>query len=101
MISIEDFAKAEIKIAKIKEVEDHPNADRLYVVKIDLGEEERQIVAGIKSSYEKEYLIGKLIAVVTNLEPATIRGVESNGMLLAASDENSCIPFSQEKSKAW
>ncbi len=87
MITYEDFKKLEFKVAQIKEVNDHPNADRLYVITIDLGDRLKQVVAGIKSSYQKENLIGKQVVVVDNLEPAMLRGVESQGMLLAASDE--------------
>ncbi len=86
MITFDEFKKIEIKTAKILSVKDHPDADRLYVVDVDLGNEKRQIVAGIKKHYTPEELIGKDVAVIVNLEPATIRGVESNGMLLAASD---------------
>ena len=86
MITFDEFRKIEIKTAKILSVKDHPDADRLYVVDVDLGNEKRQIVAGIKKHYTPEELIGKDVAVIVNLEPATIRGVESNGMLLAASD---------------
>ena len=86
MITFEEFKKLEIKIAKIKEVNDHPNADKLYVIKIDLGDKEKQIVAGIKTSYTKEDLVGKQIVVVDNLEPALLRGIESQAMLLAAQD---------------
>lgn len=87
LISYEDFKKLDIRVAKIKEVTDHPDADKLYVVKIDLGEEERQIVAGIKPYIEKEALIGKEVVVIANMEPRKIRGIESKGMLLAAKDE--------------
>lgn len=87
MITIEDFKRLELKIAEIKEVNDHPNADKLYVITLDLGDKTKQVVAGIKSSYKKEELIGKQVVVVDNLEPAVLRGVESQGMLLAASDE--------------
>ncbi len=98
MIIIDDFAKIELKIAQIKEVEEHPNADRLYVLKIDCGEENlRQLVAGIRKGYSKEELIGKKIVIVANLEPAVIRGVESQGMLLAASDENGIAILMPEK----
>jgi len=86
MISIKDFEKIELKVGQIKEVEDHPNAEKLYILKVDVGEE-RQLVAGIKKWYGKEELIGKKVIVVTNLEPAKLRGVESNGMLLAAEDD--------------
>lgn len=88
MITYDDFKKIELKTAKILEVKDHPSADKLYVMEIDLGSEKRQIVAGIKNHYTPEELVGKSIAVVTNLEPATIRGVESKAMLLAASGDN-------------
>ncbi len=88
MVTFEEFKKLELKIAEIKEVTDHPNADRLYVLNIDLGGLTKQIVAGIKGSYAKEDLIGRQIVVVDNLEPAILRGIESQGMLLAASDEN-------------
>ena len=85
MITYEDFKKLEIKTAKIVDVRLHPDADRLYIVDIDLGTEKRQIVAGIRNFYSIDELKGKNIAVVLNLEPAVIRGVESGGMLLAAS----------------
>jgi len=87
MVAIEDFKKLELKVAKIKEVRDHPNADKLYIIIIDLGDKTKQIVAGIKSFYKKEDLVGKQVVVVDNLEPAVLRGVESQAMLLAASDE--------------
>jgi len=87
MITIEDFRKLELKVAEIKEVIEHPNADRLYVITVDLGDKQKQIVAGIRGSYQKEELIGKQVVVADNLEPAVLRGVESQGMILAASDE--------------
>jgi len=89
MITLEEFKKIELKIATIKEVTEHPDANKLYVVKIDVGAEEKQIVAGIKLKYEKEELVGKQIVVVNNLAPVVLRGVESQCMMLAASDENS------------
>lgn len=87
MVSFEEFKKLEIKVAQIKQVADHPNADKLYVLTIDLGGKQKQIVAGIKGFYSQKDLIGKQIAVVDNLEPAVLRGVESQAMLLAAQDE--------------
>ena len=89
MATIEDFKKLEIIVAQIKEVKDHPNADRLYVLKVDTGKEEKQLVAGIRQAYSKEPLVGRQIVMVNNLEPATLRGVASFGMLLAASDGDS------------
>ena len=87
MITIDDFRRLELKVAEIKEVSDHPNADKLYIVTVDLGDKLKQLVAGIKNSYSKEELIGRQVVVVDNLEPAMLRGVESQGMILAASDE--------------
>ena len=87
MATIEDFKKLEFVVAQIKEVTEHPDADRLYVLKIDIGEEEpRQLVAGIRKSYTPEQLVDRQIIVIKNLEPAVIRGVESQGMLLAVGD---------------
>ena len=87
MVSLGDFRKMELVIAQIKEANDHPDADRLYVLKVDLGSETLQLVAGIKKCYTKEQFIGRRVVIIKNLEPAVIRGVESQGMLLAASDE--------------
>jgi methionyl-tRNA synthetase len=86
-VSIEDFKKFELRVAKITEVLDHPNADKLYVLKLDVGGQAKQIVAGIKRGYAKEELVGKSIVIINNLQPALLRGVESQGMLLAASDD--------------
>lgn len=84
-INFEQFAAIDLRVAKIVAAEDHPNADKLIVLKVDLGPlGERQIVAGIKQFCQVEELVGKLIAVVVNLAPRTMRGAESQGMLLAA-----------------
>jgi len=85
-ITIDDFRNVELRVATITAAEPHPNADRLMVLQIDLGSERRQLVAGIRAHYEPAALIGRQIVVVANLQPATLRGVESQGMLLAASD---------------
>ena len=87
MATIEEFRKLELRIGEIKEVNDHPDADRLYVIIVDLGDKTKQVVAGIKNSYQKEDLVGKQVVVVDNLESALLRGIESQGMILAASDE--------------
>lgn len=82
---IEDpFSKLNIKVAEIEKVENHPNADKLYVLNINLGKEKRTIVAGLKDYYDANELKGKHICVLTNLEPAKLRGIKSQGMLLAA-----------------
>ncbi len=96
-ISIDEFKKLELKIGQIKEASDHPNADKLYLLKVDIGGEIRQLVAGIRNSYTKESLIGKYVAVVSNLQPATIRGEESQGMVLAASDKKGIALLSPDR----
>ncbi len=83
-ISFSDWEKLDLKVAKILEVEDHPRADKLYLLQVNLGSEKRQLVAGLKPYYSKDDLKGKLCIVFTNLEPAVIRGEKSEGMLLAA-----------------
>jgi len=86
MITFDDFKKLEIKVAQIKEVKPHPNADKLYILSIDIGNGTKDIIAGIKEHYAEKELIGKKIVVVNNLEPVKIRGIESSAMLLAAKD---------------
>ncbi len=97
MITIEEFRKLNIRIARIKEITDHPDADRLYIVRLAIGEEERDVVAGIKKAYTKEELWGKLVVVVENLEPAVIRGVESKGMILATQDGETLAVLSPDR----
>jgi methionine--tRNA ligase beta chain len=87
MVTFEEFKRLEMRIATIKEVHEHPNADKLYVIVIDLGNTTKQIVAGIKGSYKKEDLIGRQIVVVDNLQPVVLRGIRSEAMLLAVQDE--------------
>jgi tRNA-binding protein len=96
MASLADFQQIDLRIATVKSAELHPNADRLLVLKIDVGGEERQIVAGIRTSYEPVSLVGKQIVVVFNLEPAKLRGVESQGMLLAARDGDRVVVLTPE-----
>lgn len=86
-IPFDDFAKVDLRVAKVVHAEAHPNADRLLKLQLDDGSgAPRQICAGIKGYYTPEDLIGRHIVIVANLEPRTIRGEESRGMLLAASD---------------
>ena len=88
-ITYEDFAKLDLRVATIKEVEEIDGADKLYKMTIDVGElGERTICAGIKQHYEKDDLIGKQIVIVANLEPRKMRGIESQGLLLAAVTED-------------
>jgi len=84
-IVYDDFVKLDLRVGKIVEADEHPNADKLIVLKVDLGTEQRQIIAGIKGYYEPEALVGKSIVIVVNLSPRKMRGLESQGMLLAAS----------------
>ncbi|MCM8791323.1 MAG: methionine--tRNA ligase subunit beta [Candidatus Omnitrophica bacterium] len=97
MATYEDFRKLEFKVAKVKEVIEHPNADKLFVMTVDMGDKTKQLVAGIRVSYKKEELIGRQVVVVDNLDPATIRGVESQGMILAASDANGIAIISPDR----
>jgi methionyl-tRNA synthetase len=90
-ISYDDFAKLEFKVAKVLEVRPHPNADRLLLLHVDVGDQQKQIIAGIRQHYAPEQLVGKLIVVVNNLEPAMLRGESSNGMLLAATSGDKVI----------
>jgi methionyl-tRNA synthetase len=85
-VSFEEFSKIDFRVAEVKEAQKVKGADKLLKLKIDLGSEQREIVAGIAQAYSPEEMIGKRIVVVTNLKPAKIRGTESKGMLLAAID---------------
>lgn len=87
LIGIEDFAKVQLRVAEVLEAERVPKTDKLLRLIVSLGEEKRQIVAGIAAHYEPEQLIGKQIVVVANLKPVKLRGIESHGMLLAAKSE--------------
>lgn len=87
-ITIDEFDKMDLRIGKIMDCQDHPNADKLLVFEVKIGEDTRTIVSGIKKWYKKEDLIGKKVVVITNLKPVKLRGVESRGMILAAEDEN-------------
>ena len=106
-INYETFAKLELRVARVLEARPHPNADKLMLLKVDIGDEQKQIVAGIRQHYGPEQLAGKLIIIVNNLEPAMLRGEASNGMLLAATsgekvilltvDDPECIPGAKIK----
>jgi len=86
-INIDDFSKVELRVAQILVAERIPKADKLLRLEVDLGYEKRQILAGIAQYYEPEKLVGRKIVIVANLAPRKMRGLESNGMLLAASLE--------------
>ena len=97
MATIDDFKKLEFRIAQIKEANDHPNADKLLVLTLDLGDRQKQVVAGIKNFYSKEELVGRQVVLIDNLDPVILRGVESQGMILAGSDENTLAVISPDK----
>jgi len=96
-VSFEEFKKLNIRVCRILEVKDHPDADKLYILEVDIGGEKREAVAGLKAAYKPEELQGKLVAFVENIAPATIRGVESKGMVLAAQDDKKIVVLSPEK----
>ena len=86
-ISIDDFMKVELRVAKVLAAERVPKSNRLIKMQVDLGAEQRTVVAGIAEAYEPDALVGRTVVVVFNLKPAKLMGVESNGMVLAASPE--------------
>lgn len=89
VIAYEDFAKIELRVATVLEAAAHPNADKLLVLKVDIGGgQTRQILAGIRAYYEPAALLGKQVIVVANLAPRAMRGLESQGMVLAASTDD-------------
>lgn len=97
-ITIDDFKKVELKVGKVLECGEHPNANKLLVLKVDLGNGDvRPIVSGIKPWYQPADLLGKSVIIVANLSPATLRGVESRGMLLAASSGDQVIVLTPSK----
>ena len=102
VIQFEDFLKVDLRVATIKQAEAHPRADKLIVLQVDLGSEQRQIIAGLRGYYEPGELVGKQIVVLANLPPRNMRGMESNGMLLAAvsEDQSSVVLLTLDKEAA-
>ncbi len=96
LIGIEDFMSVELRVAKILECESVPKAKKLLKLKVDLGYEQRQVVSGIAKFYKPEELIGKKVVLVCNLKPATLCGIESNGMILASGEEQVRVVFLDE-----
>lgn len=90
-ITYDDFARLDLRVARVVLARPHPNADKLLLLEIEVGSERKQIVAGIRGHYDPDELAGRQIVIVNNLEPAMIRGEESNGMLLAASDGDAVV----------
>lgn len=96
-VTYEEFRKVVLKVATIKDVKPHPNADKLYLVTVDVGGVTKQVVAGIRPFYTEDSLKDKQVVIVENLQPAVIRGIESHGMLLAASDDNGISVLSPDR----
>ncbi len=96
-LTLDEFKKLELRVAKILDVEEIPGADRIWKLRIDTGSGEKQIVAGIKQDYTRENLLGKSVIVINNLVPSVIRGVESQGMLLAAKYDGHLSILSPDK----
>lgn len=88
IVQFDDFLKLDLRVGTVTQAELHPAADKLLVLQVDLGTEQRQLVAGIRGHYEPAALVGRQIIVVANLAPRMMRGLESKGMLLAASTED-------------
>jgi methionyl-tRNA synthetase len=86
LVKFDDFAKMDLRAAKVLEAAEHPNADKLLVLKVDLGTETRQICAPLKNHYKPDELVGKTVVVLANLEPRTMRGQVSQGMVLVANE---------------
>jgi len=97
MINFEDFSKVQIRIGLIVEAERIEGTDKLLKLKVDFGDEKRQIVSGIAEFYKPEQLIGKEFPFVVNLEPRTIRGVESQGMILAIGNNDKIVLLKPQK----
>jgi len=96
-INFEEFQKIDLRIAKVISAEKVKDSEKLLKLEIDIGKEKRQIIAGISKFYEPKELIGREIVVVVNLEPRTLMGLESQGMVLAASDEGRSILLKPDK----
>ena len=97
MIKFSDFLKLEIKIGQIVAAEEVEDADRLYKLTVDLGDETRTLAAGVAEHYSTDELIDKQVPVLTNLEPKTLRGIESQGMMLAADDNGKPVLLTPEE----
>jgi len=97
LISIEDFGKVQLRVAEVKEAEKVAGADKLLKLKVQVGDKEKQVVAGIAQFYQPQDLLGKKIIVVDNLKPATLRGITSEGMLLAAQDGKGLVLLTVDK----
>ena len=100
LISYDSFAKLDLRVATVLEAREHPNANKLLLLQIQVGEQQKQIVAGIRGHYEPQALVGRQIVIVNNLEPALLRGEESQGMLLAATDAQGVVLLKPDREMA-
>lgn len=98
-IQFDDFTKVEFKIGEVIKAEEIPNAEKLLKLSVDLGNENRQIIAGIKSAYSPDELVGKQVVIVANLEPKSMMGLESQGMILAADSDRPVLISPEVKVK--
>ncbi len=96
-ITYDDFSKLDLRVATVLTAREHPNADKLLLLTVRVGETEKQIVAGIRGHYSPDDLVGTQVIVLDNLEEAVLRGEESCGMLLAASDAGEVIVLRPDK----
>lgn len=96
-VSFDEWKRLDLRIGKIKEVKDHPNADKLIILKVDVGDKEMQLVAGLKEHYKNKELVGKKVIIFVNLRPTELRGVKSDGMILAAVDKEKVVLIVPEK----
>jgi len=97
MIKFDEWKKMDIRVGEIKEIKDHPNADKLYILKVDIGDKEIQVVTGLKEYYKKEKLKGKRFVFFVNLEPVNLRGENSEGMILAAVKDKKVVLLKPDK----
>jgi len=96
-ISIDEFKRLDLRVARVVDAKPHPNADKLILLHVDVGDEVKQIVAGLRQWYTPEELVGKLIVVLNNLQPVKLRGEPSNGMLLAATSGDQVVVLTTER----
>lgn len=96
-VTIGDFKKIDLRVGRVLEARAHPNADKLILLRIDVGDQVKQIIAGLRTWYAPETLVGKSVIVINNLQPAMLRGEESNGMLLAATSGDQVVFLTPER----
>lgn len=97
IVTYDDWRKLDLRVAEVLKAEPHPDADKLLVLRLKLGTEERTVVAGIKHSYDPKTLVGKKVVMLTNLQPRELRGIKSEGMILAAVDKDKVVLLEPEQ----